>query len=156
MYFYQYLYIGLFFILLNFKASRFAALIFLFSFSIYISFILNIESNEWYYKLSAFKELIVGFILIKRYFWVAFLSVLLIAVNSYGFMIYEYGYDPYSYDIMCFIIITLQIMLLTTRGLLNGVNRSVLPFWLVRLVNFDGFQSRVTMHKNTPNKEAKK
>jgi hypothetical protein len=71
-------------------------------------------------------------------------------------MIYEYGYDPYSYDIMCFIIITLQIILLMTGGLLNGVNRSALPFWLVRIVDFDGFQSRVTMHKNTPKKEANK
>ena len=126
MYFYQYLYIGLFLFLLKFKASRFAALIFLISFSIYFPFIMPMD-GEYYYRISALKDFVMFLILINRHFWVAILSFVLIITNSYGFMIYEYGYDPYSYDIMCFIIITLQIILLMTGGLLNGVNRSALP-----------------------------
>ena len=143
---YQYIYIAMFAVLLIPKASRYGAFVFLAAFAIYVTFILPIDSAN-YYKLSALKDFIISLLLMRCYFLIGFLSFVTIAANTYGFMIYEYGYDPDSYDIICLIIITLQLILLTTRGLLNGNNISACKLWVVKFIsrfrlvrpsNFDG------------------
>ena len=133
-------------------AVRYAALVLSLSFVFYAIFILNL-SGEYYYAACAGLELLKGFLLNKKYRLVSYLCYLLILINYSGWVLYEFSYDPFVYDILCSVILIMQVALLIMQGLLNGVNRSYRHIFVVRLINFDSGQARGTMFKNKATKK---
>ena len=153
MYTYQYIFILIFFLLLFVKCSRFAALIFISSYFIYVPFILDL-SGERYYDACALMELIKGYLLNISNKLVSYLCYVLIVINFLGFAMYENYMDPLPYDIICSIILAVQIILLIIRPLTNGSYRTLIPHWMVRVVNFDCGWSRVRMYKRPTKSKA--
>ena len=84
-----------------------------------------------------------GYVLNGRYLAISLLSYSLILINFIGFIMFEFYIEPLVYDIVCAIVLTLQILILSTRLLSNGIYRNAIPQLLVRIVNFDCSQSRV-------------
>lgn len=144
MYIYQYIFITVFICLTFNKSTRFAALVFLYAYIFYYFFILDLNGNYYYHACAAI-ELIKGYMLNKRYFAVSILAYCLILINFIGFVMFDLYIDPFVYDIICATVLTLQILVLLTRALTNGVYRGIVPQLMVRIVNFDCSQSRVRM-----------
>lgn len=144
--FWQFYFIGAFIALLLPKQSRFAAFVILVFNAIYFNYIISLDWTK-YYLYSATLNTILGVILFKRYKLVATLSFLLIPINFIGYMLCLNYYDPYIYDNMCLIIILLQIIILTSRDLLDGVDRRYNNNPLVFLIDFDSGQNRVKIQK---------
>ena len=143
---YQFVFIGAFIALLFPKQSRVAAVVTLAFNAIYFTFIIDLDWTQ-YYLYSATLNTMLGVILFRWYRVVATLSFLLIPVNIIGYLLCKYYYEPTIYDNMCLIIILLQIITLTLRGLLNGTNRRRDNSPLVFLVNFDSNKNRAKMQK---------
>lgn len=152
MYIYQYVLMAAFCGLLFKKETRFASIVFLFGWSIYYVITLDLDA-VYYYAASATIETAIGFTLNKRYRLVSYLGYSLIIVNLYGFYLYENKIQPQSYDIIYAMISTLQILILITRGFVNGNYRTTFEYWLVCIADFDSRQARGTMYKNTPKKK---
>jgi len=145
---YQVAFIGAFIALLIPSQSRPAALTILFFNAIYFSFIIDLAWDD-YYLYSATLNTILGVTLYKRYRVVAILSFSLIIVNYIGYLLAFNYYDPTIYDNICLIIILLQIIMLTIRGLLNGIDRQYNYDPLVFLVNFDSNKNHAKIQKRS-------
>lgn len=146
--FWQLYFIGAFIALLIPRQSRLAAFIIL-SFSvIHFNFIVPLDWTE-YYLYSATLNTVLGVILFRWYKLVATLSFLLIPVNILGYLLCKNYYEPTIYDNMCLIIILLQIIMLTIRGLLNGIDRRYNYSPMVFLVNFDSNKNHAKIQKRS-------
>lgn len=138
--------IGAFFALLIPEQSRIAAnVILLFNF-VYFLFVIDLDWN-YYYIASATLNTAIGVILFSRYRVVSILSFLLIPTNFIGYTMYKYYYEPTIYDNICLTIIILQILMLTIRGLLNGIDKRLNNDSLVFLVNFDSNKNHAKIQK---------
>ena len=143
---YQLVFIGAFIALLLPKETRFAAVAILAFNAVYFSFIID---KEWtsYYHWSATINTLLGIILYFKYRAVAILSFLLIPINIIGYLLCKNYYDPFIYDNMCFIVILLQILLLTVRGLTDGTSWGDKRNPLVFLANFDSYKNHAKIQK---------
>ena len=155
MYIYQYVFVVVFICLVFNKSTRFASLVFLCSYVFYYSLILDLSGNSYYHACAAM-ELVKGYVLNGRYLAISLLSYSLILINFIGFIMFEFYIEPLVYDIVCAIVLTLQILILSTRLLSNGIYRNAIPQLMVRIVNFDCSQSRVRMFKNKTAKKSNK
>ena len=140
--------IGAFLALLIPEQSRVAANVMLIFNLVYFLFVIDLDWN-YYYITSATLNTVIGFILFSRYRIVAILSFLLIPVNFIGYTMYKYYYEPTIYDNICLTIIILQIVMLTVRGLLNGIDKRFNNGPLVFLVNFDSRKNHAKIQKTT-------
>ncbi len=140
--------IGAFIALLYPEQSRFAAKHILILNYFYFSFMFNADWDV-YYLYSATLCTILGVSLYKRYRVVAILSFLLIPVNYIGYLLSFNYYEPTIYDNICLIIILLQIIMLTIRGLLNGIDRQYNYSPMVFLVNFDSNKKHAKIQKRS-------
>lgn len=140
--------IGAFIALLIPAQSRLAALVILAFNIIYFNFIIDLAWDD-YYLYSATLNTILGVTLYKKYRVVAILSFSLIIVNYIGYLLSYNYYEPTIYDIMCLIIILLQIIMLTIRGLLNGIDRRYNYSPMVFLVNFDSNKNHAKIQKRS-------
>ena len=133
---YQLIIIWVFVALLIPPKTRVAALVILAFNFVYFQFVLNLEWTE-YYHYSATLAAVVGVILYRRYRLVSLLSFLLIPANIIGYLLCKNYFDPYIYDNMCLTIILLQIIVLLSRGLTNGISWGNKRNPLVFLADFD-------------------
>ncbi|MAO21779.1 MAG: hypothetical protein CMJ25_13610 [Phycisphaerae bacterium] len=142
---YQVLFIGAFFALTIPKQTRFASSIIIFFNVVYFLFVIDLDWVE-YYLYSATLNAVLGVIL---FFFncrlVGLLSFFLIPANILGYVLCKNYYDPFVYDTMCAIIILLQILVLTIRGLTDGADIRHKDGPLVFLVNFDSNKNRAKM-----------
>ena len=137
------------------NGSRKAAFVYLIFYSFYIPWVVPLaaenDTGKYYYLLTSTFNFVVMSLLISKYFWVGFLSFVLIPVNFFGWILYENYYPPTTYDNIAKTIIFIQIVLLIVRGL-NGLNHiySRLPYgdWLVRAANLNGYQAYKTLYKS--------
>jgi hypothetical protein len=140
--------IGAFIALLIPSQSRLAAKFILISYAIYFNFIIDLAWDD-YYLYSATLNTILGVTLYRQYRVVAILSFSLIIANYIGYLLCLNRYEPTIYDNICLIIILLQIIMLTIRGLLNGINRQCDYSPLVFLVNFDSNKNHAKIQKRS-------
>jgi len=142
----QCVFIVAFVVLLIPERSRLAAIVILVFNLIYFQFILPLDW-EVYYHFSATLNTLLGVILYYRYKSVAILSFLLIPINVIGYLLCKNYYDPFIYDNMCFVVIALQIILLTVRGLTDGTSWGGKRNSLVFLANFDSYKNHAKIQK---------
>ena len=106
------------------KHTRLASIVFL---SSYVLFLIlhNILPNGYTYAASGACHLIIFSTLVnsksKTYVLVAFLSVALILVNIQGYMDYERYLLPDNYNYAYLILLTVQLTLLYSRAVINGL-----------------------------------
>ena len=137
MYFYQYILLAGFSCLLFYKETRFASLIFLLCWVVYLT--LFIDANISYkYIACATIELIIGYLLNKKFRLVSYINYILIFVNIFGLMLYKSKLDPMPYDLIYAILSVTQLLLLILRVNLNGLHRLRPEHLMVRIANFDG------------------
>jgi len=136
------------------KASKSDAFVLFRAYLIYQFAIVDLPA-EAYYSCTAFMNLIVGIILHHRNVSGALCSYSLIFVNCLGFYLWYKYSPPTLYDNISLIILILQLVAITPRGLLNGIRCHLKP--PVAISNgFDSIKARVTMYKNTTTKKAAK
>jgi hypothetical protein len=152
MYFYQYILLAGFTCLLFNKETRFASVVFLLSWVVYL--LLFIDATVSYkYIACATLELSIAYLLNNRFRLVSYIGYFLIFVNIFGLMLYKNKLDPMPYDFIYAILSVTQLILLILRVNLNGLHRLHPEHIMVRIANFDGGQSSVTMHKTQTNKK---
>ena len=142
---------------------RYPAYIFVCSWVTYYIFLINILESpfeDYYFAGSALIEFFIGWALNKGFKLVSLLSYSLILVNFIGYCFHYYELDQFYYIVIYAIIEILRILVLIARGLLDGVDKNRwrlrLRFganFLVRSIDFDGNETYVKMHKNTPIKK---
>lgn len=157
MYIYQYICLAVFGCLLFNKTLRFPAIVFLLGWCFYFIYLgIKPPKDPYYYLVAATIETTIAYLLNNKFRLVSYLGYSLILVNIFGYCLFINEMKPTLYDIIYSIITVSQVLLLISRGLLDGINGSYKYGWAIRFVNFDSFQSRVTMHKNKAKKEANK
>jgi hypothetical protein len=124
--------------------TRMAAFVMLAFNFIYFQFVLNLDWTE-YYHYSATLCATIGVILYRKYKLVALLSFLLIPVNIIGYLLCKNYFDPYIYDNMCLTITLLQVVVLLSRGLTNGISWGNKRNPLVFLADFDSRKNHAKM-----------
>jgi len=144
MYDYQYYILAAFCVLIFFKESRCAALTIFIGLVVYYNFVFDL-SAVIYYSLSATIAAIVGFVLNSRYRLISYLNYSLILANLLGLLLYNNGFKPPPYDIICAIIYTVQVLLLIIRTWRNGRFGIYFECALDSLVNFDSRKAHGTM-----------
>lgn len=143
----NFIFAGLFSVLLSFKQTRLASAVILLGYLIYYFSIVDLP-GEYYYHSSALLNTVIGVILIKKYPAVAILSFSLILINLIGFVLYDNFYDPSVYNKLSSFAIFLQIIMLTIRMLLNGVNfRGAWGRAMVYIVGGDSYKSYSSVQK---------
>ena len=153
MYLYQYILLAGFTCLLFSKEVRFASVIFLTGWAVYLVYFIDAPSNYKYVACGAI-ELSIAYILNRSYRIVAYIGYSLILVNIYGLLLIVNKLPPASYDIIYALLSVTQFLILIIRANLNGILRLSEQYWLVRLINFDSGQARGIMCKNKATKEA--
>lgn len=147
MYFYNYVVLVGFFLLCFNKRSRFAALVFLSGWALYLVFVIG-ASEVSYYAKSATVELIVGFVLNKRYRAISYISYILVVVNFAGFTAHSVQTAFPYFDFVYACLSVIQFLLLLLRVMPDGINRLHSKHFMVRLLNFDSRGAYDRMHKN--------
>ena len=148
----QYIIIFFYFLLLLSRKSRQGALVMLLSFFAY-GVVINNFSWEYYYASAGLLQLVLVMALSKRYLSASVCSLLLIVVNFYGFVICYNYYPPVSYDIACAAILIIQLLLIASKGLLNGINtRGGIESFLVRVHNITSFKKDHVLSKGKEEK----
>jgi len=137
------------FIALSFKKeSSFAAKVILALNAVYFSFVINMAWDD-YYLYTATINTAAGVIIFNKYKLVAILFFLLIPVNILGYLLCDNNYEPNIYNNFCIAITLLQIIVLSSRGLANGISWGNKRNPLVFLVNFDSRKNHAKIQKTT-------
>jgi len=139
------IYIGLFSVLLFSKHTRLASFVFLFAYTVQLSFV-QIMPQSMYFSISGTAHLLIFLALVntksRTYFLVSLLSVCLIFVNMQGYINYESLLPPDEYNSTYFILLTAQLILLYLRAAINGIiDRLNYKRDLVRLIVDSGFKA---------------
>ena len=153
MYLYQYVLLAGFTCLLFNKETRFASMVFLFGWAVYLTMFIDAESTHKYMACATI-EASIAYALNNKYRIVSYIGYSLIFVNIYGLILIKIKMLPVSYDIIYAILSVLQITFLVARVNLNGIYRLPEQCWLVRLVNYDSCKTRAIMYKSKTTKEA--
>lgn len=153
MYLYQYALLAGFVCLLFNKEARFAAVVFIFAWSIYLLDVISMNATT-YYAATATIEMCIGFILNPRFRVVSILSYMLMLLNIYGLMFHYDDMGRAVYINLYAIISVTQFLFLLTRAIPNGISRLPDEHWLVRCVDYDSRQARVIMYKSKNTKES--
>ena len=135
------------------KDSQFSAMILVFAYLFYNSFIVG-TPFVLYYSYAAFLNLIVGIILQKRNPYAAMCSYGLTLCNGGGFFLWYNYYQPDVYDNISLLILILQTITILPTRLLNGL-RTYIQHTMAKSPIFNSIQARVTMYKSHPTKETK-
>tara|TARA_R110001632_G_scaffold216657_1_gene344979 strand:+ start:769 stop:1227 length:459 start_codon:yes stop_codon:yes gene_type:complete len=137
------------FIALSFKKeSSFAAKVILALNAVYFSFVINMDWDD-YYLYTATINTVVGVIIFNKYKLVAILFFLLIPVNILGYLLCDNNYEPNTYNNFCIAITLLQIIVLSSRGLTNGISWGNKRNPLVFLADFDSRKNHAKIQKTT-------
>ena len=148
MHLYQYILLAGFFCLLFNKETRFASVVFIAGWFVYLY--LAIGVNEvYYYGLSASIELAIAFSLNRVYRIVSYIGYTLIIVNFIGFSVHSIGTDYPYFDVVYAILSSMQLIMLILRANPNGIYRLSHEHPMVRLVNFDSRGTYDRMYRNT-------
>jgi len=150
---YQWVLVFIIYLLLMNKVSNTDASILL---SAYVSYqLLVIPLDTLYYSCSALLNLLVGSALHKRNKPAAICSYSLVLCSVFGYALWLGYYEPYIYDKICLLILLIQILTITPKGLLNGLRNNI-QHTMAKFTIFNSFQTRVTMYKiNSLKKENK-
>jgi len=128
------------------KASRSGAIILIIGKGIYYLAIVGI-SPLLYYSLAASLNLIMGLFLHDEYKMPALCAYLLVPVNVLGFYLWYDYYPPDLYNVISVIILSIQLLLLSTRILTHGRSRDNIKHPLAFPDGFDSRQACDTMYK---------
>ena len=141
-----------------YKASSKGAFIILcgyFVYSLLVIYDIPAESYIYYYSCASLINLVVGYFLHKVNKLAALCSYSLVFINIYGAYIW-YQYLPHdNYDNISLVVLLVQLITITPRGLINGLRRDS-KYTVAKPHGFDSFQSRVTMYKIPPETKVKK
>ncbi len=149
MYLYQYILLAGFSCLFFKRETKFAATAFLTGWASYSLLTINVPT-EVYYALSATTELVIAYVLNKRFRIVSYIGYFLIVVNAYGLLLYKLGLAPFSYDLIYALLSTIQFLFLLARATPNGIGKLHSKHIVVRCLNYDSGQAYGKMYRNTP------
>lgn len=142
-----------------YKASSKGAFILLcgyFVYSLLVFIDIPADSYNYYYSCASFINLVVGYILQKHNKCAAVCSYALVFINIYGSYLWYQYLPPDNYDNISLVVLLIQLITITPRGLLNGLRRDKVhrEHALAKPTSFDSFQSHVTMYKIQAEKKA--
>ena len=144
-----------------YKASSKGAFILMcgyFVYSLLVIYDIPAESYIYYYSCAALINLVVGYLLQRTNKLAAMCSYALVFINIYGSYLWYQYLPPDNYDNISLVVLLIQLITITPRGLINGLkrNRFYSKYFVVESHGFDSLQSRVTMYKiQTKTKEEK-
>lgn len=121
----------------------------------YVLLYIDIPASQYmhYYSLSAMLSLLCGMALQRCNIKAALCSYIMVFVNIFGAALWYNYREPCLYDTISALVLALQMILITPKGVINGLR----IYWqhiTAKLASFDDVQSRVTMHKNQTKKKS--
>jgi hypothetical protein len=137
-------------LLLN-KASKSDAFVLFVAYSFYQLFIVDLGAI-YYYSCTSLLNLSVGLVLHHKNKYAAICSYSLIFVNILGFFLWYQYLPPTIYDNISLVILIIQLITITPKGLLNGFRYNI-QHPNSSSNGFDSFRSCVKMLKNQTKKK---
>jgi len=141
----------LIFLLIFNEASRYDAFILFVAYSFYQLSIVDLDAI-YYYSCASLLNLSVGFILHHKNKYAAICSYSLIFVNILGFFLWYQYLPPTIYDNISLVILIIQLITITPKGLLNGL-RYYIQHHAPSSNVFDSLESCDKMYKNQTTKK---
>ena len=138
-------------ILVFIKASKSDAFILFSGYLFYIWFIVDVN-GVYYYSCSAILNLIIGLNLHFINKRAAICSYLLVIVYLLGVLLWYGYYEPTLYDNISILILVIQLITITPKGLLNGFRYNI-EYITSKLAFFDSIKACVTMFKSAKTKK---
>lgn len=122
--------------------------------SFYIVYVdIPAEQYSYYYLVCGTLDLLTGIALQKKYNNPAICSYLLVLANVYGYGTWYAYISPVSYDIICSILIILQLIGILPRAIHDGIRRVLDEFSVAKSTFFNSYKTYAKMYKNTSTKK---
>lgn len=110
-------------------------------------------SYGYYYSIMCVANLLVGILLHKEFKIAAFCAYLLVPVNLLGFYLWVKYYPHDLYNVICAIILTIQLLAILPKGLSNGRGRNNFKHSMDGTTGFDSGKAYDTMCERPSNKK---